>query len=258
MHLREWFKWDSGNPVFDVLETIFYYDLPRMFGLNGTVAVKGEAVHTDYSLWKVRYLARPHYDKLPRSLISESTKYRDTLYMYTLGTYRMDPLEAIFTTYKFYAPQQILRVIFAKIAEDELGILRIPVWTIRPDRQMEMHSDVPAHRTITHVGYHGYERYHFSAKPEGVTRDFLDHLVGRGWDYALSAIRAAHIIAWAEYFAETEDAYVFGTLTRVSRELGISKANYDLLMYLKDRVPAPRAVNGEIRWTRIKREIKIL
>ena len=255
--LYEWFRWNSGNPVFDIVETLLYYDIPRLFGTEGTVVVKGNTVFIDYTLREIISAARPLYDYFPKTLIRESLQYKDSLYMYSLGTYYMDPLEAIITTYKFYAPQQILRVVFTKIAERELGVLKIPIWVVRPDRQMEMHSDIPAHRSITYVGYTKYERNHFTAKPNGVTRDFLSHLEGRSWDYTLAAVWAAYIVAWAEYFAETEDAYVFGSFKRVSKETGITRATHELLLDLKDRIPAPKITGQELQWIKVKREIQL-
>jgi len=254
--MHKWFSWDSGNPLFDILETLFYYDLPRFFGYEGNIAVKDRVVYKDYPLSMLEPVAREMYHSNTHiALIEESMKHKESLYLYMIGTRKMNPNEVIETVYKYYAPQQILRVIFTKVAEKELRILDIPLWTITVDRPMEMHSSVPAHRTATKVGYNKYHRNFFEARVQGVSDEFLQQIKGLSWDYALAAVKAAHIMAWAQYFAETEDAYVFGALRRVCTENHIKEATPELLEMLKDTVPAPALDRKGIVWKKTSRAI---
>jgi len=256
--MRKWFTWNSGNPLFDIIETIFYYDIPRFFGYDGNIAVQDGVVYKNYHLSTLEPAAREMYQEGKHiALIEESTKHKESLYLYMVGTREMTLNEVVETVYKYYAPQQILRVIFTRVAEKELRILDIPLWTITVDRPMEMHSGIPAHRTATKVGYNKYYRNFFEARVKGVSDEFLEHIKGLSWDYALAAVKAAHLMAWAQYFAETEDTYVFGALRRARIEHNIKEATLEPLEMFKDTIPAPVLDGNRIVWKKVKRKIQI-
>ena len=236
------FDRNPAQSVFDLIEWRFYGAAPKEVGIDGRAILDTDdlAVYIDYDIGDVRERSYSKFirDGRWKDLVSKSYTNQNVLYTYIfLDKMPKSPTALLQTVYDYYAPQQYLRVFVAPKAVTLLREYGIDVDTITPDEAPVMDSPQPRHRGIVSAGYRGALRDRYPEPPS--MSEVLKYLADRGVDFTALVIDLIRIVSWSTYFAQTEDAYVFGAIKEYMRRYGYGRRFEDYVRYaggIRDKI----------------------
>lgn len=210
-------QWEK-NPVqhvFDVVEYHFYNNAPRVVGITRGATTRNNEVYLEYSIDEVRSGAVKFLrDGFYKRFISESYKMQNVLYSAIFfDEIPSEPRAFIDMLYRYYAPQQFLRVFIAETAVSILSNYGIDIHMIGFDEPPAFDSNIPRHIGLVAMGY-TRALGNSNRKQLKDNTELFNELGRRGVDFASIILPYIQSIVWAQYFAQTEDAYVFALIKR--------------------------------------------
>ena len=219
------FAENPAQAVFDLIEWRFYDLAPSLLGIPGRAELRDNAVYLTYSLSDaIRY----SYEKFVvvssdwKKLVARSYSLQNVIYsLIFLDEFDDDPDMVFSILFNYYASQQFLRVFISPSVVSWLSRMGVDPEVVQFDEVPVMDSLQPRHRGIVAFGYkralrREYPELKFSSR-------FLESVKDYGLDYVAKVLDHVRIVAWAQYFAQTEDAYVYGLIKEYLRKYGRDK-----------------------------------
>ena len=216
------------NPVqavFDLIEWRFYDLVPSLLGIPGRAELRGNAVYLTYNMSDaVRY----SYEKFVvassdwKKLVARSYSLQNVIYsLIFLDEFDDDPDMVFSILFNYYAFQQFLRVFVSPFVVSWLSRMGVDLEAVQFDEVPVMDSPQPRHRGVVAFGYKRALRREY---PElKLSSRFLESVKDYGLDYVAKVLDHVRILSWAQYFAQTEDAYVYGLIKEYLRKYGCGK-----------------------------------
>ena len=196
-----------------------------MAGTHGRAELRDNAVYLTYDLADVQRAAYKRFvvdTSKWRRLVAHSYSIQNVIYsMIFLEGFEDDPEMVFNILFNYYAPQQFLRIFIAPEVSTWLSRMGLDPRTIGVDEVPILDSPQPRHRGVTTLGYRHALRDEYKTPTDN--KELLQYLSTLGTDYLAKVLDHIRILSWGYYFAQTEDAYVYGLIKEYLRKYGHDK-----------------------------------
>lgn len=219
------YKKNPVQAVFDLIEWKFYDTAPKFTGVPGRAFIQDRVVYIDYDIAEVQTKAYKRFvveSDQWKDLIAQSYTLQNAIYsMIFLKGVKDKPREIFNIVFNYYFPQQYIRIFVAPRVISYLINIGIDIEDIGFDKTPVMDSPEPRDKAITAMGYRKALREMYL--PINTSEKTLRKLANLGLDYTAHVIDYVRIVSWAQYFAQTEDAFTFGLIREYVVKYGIGK-----------------------------------